>query len=204
MPFLTAFNFLSATAPQLIGLATQNGESSSNGQALVILWLAPVLAVVAVLIAALQFRSATQASLGRTAGGWLIALGIVGIALYLGMLVYINSLFYTNSSSFSGYNGPSVFSFLGAGFWVFVISMVVVIVGGAMGLSAGNSAPVMAAPPQPFMPYQQQPPTQYPPYQQQQPPTQYPPAQQPWSPPPEFPPSPNPPGSPKWPPSQPS
>ncbi len=204
MPFVTAFNYLSATAPQLISLATQYSSSSystsSNGQAVVILWLAPVLAGVAALLAALQFRSTAQASSKRAAGGWLLALGILGALFYLGILLYINSLFYNSSSS--SYNGPSVFSFLGAGFWIYVISMVGVIVGGAMGLSATKSAPFIAVPPTPFSTYQQ-PPTQYPPYQQQQPPPQYPPSQQPWSPPPQFPPSPHPPGSSKWPPTQP-
>lgn len=202
LPFVTAFNFVSATAPQLLSLAAQSNSSSSNGQAVFILWLAPILAGISVLIAALQFRSTAQESSKRAAGGWLIALGILGAALYIGIAIYANSLLYNSSSS--GYNGPSLFSFLGAGFWLYILSMVGVIIGGAIGLNT-KSAPVISAPPQPYMPYQQ-PPTQYPsyppyPYQQQSP---YPPDPQPWPhQPPEFPPSPNPPNSPQWPPPQP-
>lgn len=201
MPFVSAFNFVSVTAPQLISLATESNSSSSSGQGLVILWLAPVLAGIAVLIAAFQFRSTVQASSKRAGGGWLVALGILGVVIYIGILIYANSLFYSSTSS--GYNGPSLLSFLGAGVWIYLIGMVGVIIGGAMGLST-KSAPVMTAPSQPYMPYQQpqtqyppdQPPqTQYPPYQQ----PQYRPDQQPWSQPPEFPP----PSSPQWPPSQP-
>jgi hypothetical protein len=200
MPFLSAYSFVSVTAQQLVSLEQQYFSSSSNsGQALIILWLAPVLSGIAILLAALQFRA--RPSSKRAAGGWLIALGILGVGLYVGILVYINSLI-TGSSS-SSTNAPSLFSFLGAGYWVYIVAMAGVIVGGAMGLSAARSAPAVIAVPPPSYPSYGQPPTQYPPYQQ--PPPQYPPnQQQPWSQPPEYPPPPNQPGSSQWPPSQPN
>ena len=189
-----AYSIISFSGQQLASLGQQISQfssSSSNAQALVVLWLAPIVAGIIILVALLQFRSTVQLSAKRAAAGWLIALSIIGIVLYVGILIYLNSLI----SSFNS-NAPSLLSFIGAGYWAYLISMIGVIVGASMVLSGkaqAISAPISSS----YPPYQQPPtPTQYPP--------QYPPYQQPWSQQPQYPTDPQAPDSLQWPPSQPN
>lgn len=218
MPFLTYFGIASITGQQLASLAAQYSQSSigsnngqvsaisqgvttvfnlsgstgsNNGQVLVILWAAPVVGGIIALIAALQFKSTIRPATRRVVAGCLIALGIVGIALYVGILIYL----YSQSTSGS----PSIFSYLGGGFWVYIIAMVIVVVGGSIALGANRAASVIAALPPPISspsyPLYQQPQTRNPPYQQ-------PGASSPQY--PQYPPTERAPQSPQWPPSQPN
>ena len=173
MPFFSFLGFASVTGQQLASLASQYSQlantsnpGSNGGQLLIALWAAPVLAGLIILVAALQFRASVQIRSKRVAAGWMIALAILGIALYIGILIYVN----TFTSSVSG--SPSVFSFLGAGFWIYIIALVGVIVGGAMVLSGRASAQGIAVPPPPFP----SPSTQYPPYQPPAESSQWPPS----------------------------
>ena len=75
IPFISTsgyFGSCSYTAQQIAALAAQFGTSSNGGQLLVILWAAPVVAGLTMLIAALQFRSTVQPASHRVATGWLI------------------------------------------------------------------------------------------------------------------------------------
>ena len=202
---LFAYSFFSFTGQQVASLAqqaSQLGSSASSAQALLILWLAPIVAGIIIVVALLQFRSTVQLSAKKAAAGWLIALAIIGIVLYVGMLIYINSLFTSSTSSFSS-NTPSVFTFIGAGYWVYLVSMIAVIVGASMALSGKAQVQAISGPPPgspSYPPYEPPPPnaSQYPP--------QYPPYQQPWSQQPQqpqYPPTDRAPGSSQWPPSQP-
>ena len=197
MPFF-AYSVISLSGQQVASLAQQAsnfGSSANNAQALLVLWIAPVVAGIILLVAALQFRGTVQLSAKRAAAGWLIVLSIIGILLYLGVLVYLNSVIFSSTSSDSS-NTPSILSFIGAGYWVYLISMVAVIVGAAIALS-GKVRPISAPSSSSNSIYQQPPtPTQYPP--------QYPPYQQPWLQDPQYPPNPQAPNSPQWPPSQPN
>ncbi len=173
-----AYSIISFSGQQLASLGQQISQfssSSSNAQALVVLWLAPIVAGIIILVALLQFRSTVQLSAKRAAAGWLIALSIIGIVLYVGILIYLNSLI----SSFNS-NAPSLLSFIGAGYWAYLISMIGVIVGASMVLSGkaqAISAPISSS---------------------------YPPYQQPWSQQPQYPTDPQAPDSLQWPPSQPN
>src|SRR5437588_1033552 len=123
MPFI-AYSIISLTGQQVASLAqqaSQLGSSANSAQAILVLWLAPIVAGIILVVALLQFRSTVQFSAKRASAGWLIALAIIGIVLYVGILVYLNSII---SSSTSSSNTPSVFTFIGAGYWVYLVSMI--------------------------------------------------------------------------------
>ena len=203
MPFI-AYSIISLTGQQVASLAqqaSQLGSSSNSAQALLVLWLAPIVAGIIILIAVLQFRSTVQFSAKRAAAGWLIALAIIGIVLYVGILIYLNSFISSSTSSFSS-NTPSVFTFIGVGYWVYLVSMIAVIVGASMALSGKAQVQAISGPPPGSPSY---PPYVPPPQNASQYPPQYPPYQQPWSQQPQqpqYPPTERAPGS-QWPPSQP-
>ena len=208
LPFV-AYGPVSATAVQLTGY--------TGGQ---VIWVLAVFAVAILVIAALPLQSSVQLGAKKVAAG--ILMGMTAVIL---LQVIIAFFILSGQSSFSGVSAASVLSI---GFWVYLLALVAVLIGGI--IEAGRSAlpiQVMQAPPaawqssaqslqSPVLPTPgspQYPPTeQYrqswsptspsypPPYQQHQQPSQYPPAQQsPGS--PQWPPTER---APQWPPSQPN
>lgn len=159
MPFVALGPF-SLSAQQIASLASQYSSSSyasnsgSSGiPGIVLLWLAPVIASLIILLCAFQFRSAATISSLRTVAGISIALAIAGLILYGGVYIYLNQ-----------YNSQyiSATSLLGSGFWLYAIGMIGAIVGGIMVLSSNRAQQMYPKPGAPDQPYPQNP-TQYPP-----------------------------------------
>jgi hypothetical protein len=182
MPFLSFGGLISFTGQQIASLASQFSQYSSssiNGQAFVVLWLAPVVSALILLVGGLQLRSSVQLSTRKMAAWWMIALAVVGLLVYVGIYIYASSQIPSSSSI-------SITSLLGSGFWIYILSMVAVIVGSIIQLNMKLPTQAWQSPAQPWQPTQPPPASsQYPenqPYQQQwsqQPQSQqYPPAQQ--------------------------
>ena len=180
-----AFPFVSIYGVSVTALTiATTGAQFSSGAA--ILWVEAVLAGLITGVAALQFSKSASASRKKAAGGWLLALGIIGVVLCVVFIVILSSA----SSNGVSYGGFAI-SLLGLGFWAFFISVIGTIVGGVMAMKqaaqivpgASMSSSYTQYPgsqPPPMQQYMSNLPSspQYPPYQQPSSP-QYPPYQQP-------------------------
>ena len=174
MPFFAA-GYLNFTGQQLASLSMQafqqnDAFTSNSGSALVLLWLAPVLAGLIALVAVFQFRSSALVVGKKAVDAWLITLGILGVALYAGLIIYV----YTQLSI--GSTNAFSISYLGSGYWAYLIAMLGAIVGGTMARGAKStngprasrsSSYTQYAPPPPQYPVNQQPSSSpYPPYEE--------------------------------------
>ena len=190
MPYISVGFFGSATGVQIVTTIIQALQISSsspfnpgNNQAtwLLLIVLLPVVAAITALIAGVQMSRGRRA--GKAGAAWLIILG--GLILAgLGVLY-----FYLSSVTPAGFP-ISITSLLGIGYWVNLLAMIAVIIGGILALK--TAIPVV---PQPW--------SQAPAWsssQQQWPPSQFPPQAQPWhQPQQQWPPSQS---SPQWPSTQ--
>ena len=184
-----AFPFVSYLGVGVTALTiATTGAQFSNGAA--ILWVEAVLAALITVLAALQFSKSASVSRKKASGGWLLALGIIGVLLCVVFIVLLS----TASSNGVAYGGV-LLSLLGLGFWAFFLSVIGTIVGGIIAMrQAGQVAPRPSISsqftqyppnqqtPMQQYPYQQTSSPQYPPYQQPSSPSQYPPYSQPPSP----------------------
>src|SRR5581483_2227447 len=131
-----AFPFVSVYGVGVSALTiATTGAQFSGGAA--ILWVEAVLAGLITVVAALQFSKSASASRKKAAGGWLLALGIIGVLLCVVFIIILSSA----SSNGVTYGGV-LLSLLGLGFWAFFLSVIGTIVGGIMAMKqAAQIAP---------------------------------------------------------------
>ncbi|MBV9228475.1 MAG: hypothetical protein JOZ18_04105 [Chloroflexi bacterium] len=140
LPFilLPLFGGITLTGSQLANMGGQPNSIFGNAaQGMQILWLAPLIALVVIAIAAYQlFKSkpvsATATASEKQAAIWVIILGAIMLFILLIRLIIDSQP--PNQSYDGSYSGPIVASFYGAGFWIYALSMVVVVVGGSLQL----------------------------------------------------------------------
>lgn len=168
-----AFPFVSVSGVGVTALAIATGGSQFVGS-LAVLWIEALLAGLVALVAGLQFSGSATVARKKTAGGCLLALGIVGTLLCVAFMLVLNSVSFV---------GGFLLSLLGLGFWAYFLSMVGTIVSGVMvRKQIAQVNPSMPAP-SPFTQYQPgQPPMQQYMSNQQPPMQQYMADQQPSSP----------------------
>ena len=139
MPYLS-YGFITATGQQLASLGYQyanqfSSSYSSNAQqynALLLLWLLPVIAGIIILIAGIQLFWNKEAG-KKASAGWLIALATIAILGLLGAYIYI-TIQIQNSTTTS----VSLTSVIGSGIWIYMIAMIAVIVGGIIQLRSSQ------------------------------------------------------------------
>ena len=132
MPYLAA-GLLSFTGEQIASLGVQYPNNSNSGQGLVYFWLAPAIALILFVIAALQLPGSKSLATKKIAAGWLIGLALVTFISMLGLLIYLNNQFQAQNPG-----SPSFVSFLSIGFWIFLLSIVAVFIGGIIELSTAR------------------------------------------------------------------
>lgn len=139
LPYLS-YGFITATGQQLASLGYQFGNqynssySSSNPQlnALLFLWLLPVVAGIIILLAGVQLLRSKEPG-KKASAGWLIALAVLAILGLLGAYIYLTIQIQNSTSS-----PVTLTSVIGSGIWVYIIAMIAVIVGGAIQLRSSQ------------------------------------------------------------------
>jgi hypothetical protein len=148
LPFISVtlgmFGTFSLTGSQLAGYGGQASGSplGSALQGLQLLWIAPLVALIIIAIAAYQLfmskptNAAAAASAAKAAATWLIVLGgIMLLGVFIRYIIDSQPLVQSGYGvSSDSYSGPTVASFYGAGVWIYALSMIAVIVGGCIQL----------------------------------------------------------------------
>src|SRR5205085_4922587 len=165
LPFVAIGPF-SVTGEQVASIGISSGYSSNSGQGVAFLWLAPVIAAVILVIAGLQLRSSNRSSTKRAPAGWLIGLTV--------LTLIILALFYLGATQISAI-GVSGASLLGAGFWVYTLSIFAAFIGGIMEV---RRKPATSAVQTPASPWQSPPQPWQQPAQPTAGPSPYPPTAQ--------------------------
>lgn len=135
MPFIS-LGLLSATAEQLASLGNQVSSYGGQGNQLQLFWLEPVVAV-AVIALAIYGLSKNKSSIRISRGPAVIVLILGAVALVALMILYgqmAQAFSDQSSSSYSNSSSFSLTSLLGGGFWVFLIGMILVVIGGIVAL----------------------------------------------------------------------
>ncbi|HZS76844.1 MAG TPA: hypothetical protein VFA41_09545 [Ktedonobacteraceae bacterium] len=135
LPFL-GFGPFSLTAQQIASLVGQVGQmaqymapNSASANNAVIgtrmlsigLWAAVGMAVLAALLAGLAMRSSVSRGVKKAYAGGVMALGVIGFAIYAAI--------YVLASNASSTSVISVTSFFSTGFWLYLLAMIVIVVG---------------------------------------------------------------------------
>ena len=114
-------------------------ESSSNGAAALVIWLVPIFALVIAAIGLWQRFSGGAAPGGRTTGSIIvIVLGLLTAGAYVLFLIGVGTSLDSGESSIPF--GASLFSFLGIGFWLGLLGMVLAVIGAIVELGAPGRA----------------------------------------------------------------
>lgn len=147
MPFVTIplgiFGTYSFTGQQLASYGNQSATSiySSQFQALQLLWSEPLAALIILGIAAYMIFKSTQniltAQATKTA-----AISLITIATIMVVALFIRYGIDAQPSSQYGssYSGPTLASYYSSGFWVYILSMLAVIAGGAIQLGQNRNS----------------------------------------------------------------
>ena len=135
-----SYGFITATGQQLASLGYQyssqfsssDNSSTSQYNALVLLWLLPVIAGIIILIAAVQlFRSNETGK--KASAGWLIGLALLAILGLLGAYIYLTVQIQNSTTS-----SVSLTAVIGSGIWIYLVAMAAVIVGGIIQIRSSH------------------------------------------------------------------
>ena len=130
MPYI-AYGFISATGSQIAG--GLNGLAPGYGM----LWLEPVIAALVVLIVGIQLFGSQSSG---TEVGQGVATGVVVVSALTLLIVFCKYLFVdtqgttTTDSLGITSTSPAMASLYGSGFWVYLVGIVVILVGGILAM----------------------------------------------------------------------